>query len=196
MLPSLRLFPAFIFGFLFFLNSTVYANPFESLVMPGEVIKGHKKYESDCSSCHKLFSKRGQDKLCLTCHKKVNNDVKKKRGYHGKSKSIRTGACKTCHTEHKGRKADIIKLDASTFNHNKTDFRLRGRHNVIECDSCHKKNKKFRDTKSQCHSCHKKESPHKKPKASKGLFKKCQTCHRATGWNNLIFNHNKKQNLS
>lgn len=178
--------------FIFNFNSIVAANPFETLVMPGPVIDGHKKYESDCSNCHKLFSKKGQDILCLSCHKKVNSDVKKKRGFHGKSKSIRSSSCKYCHTEHKGRKADIIKFDSSTFNHNKTDFKLRGRHKVIECDSCHKKNKKYREAKSQCKSCHLKESPHKKVKERKKLFKQCQTCHRATGWDKMVFNHNKE----
>ena len=173
-------------------NSVVVANPFETLVMPGPVIDGHKKYESDCSNCHKLFSKRGQDKLCLSCHKKVNKDVKSKRGFHGRAKSTRTASCKTCHTEHKGRKADIVKLEKQIFNHNQTDFKLRGRHKVIECNSCHKKNKKYRETKSQCKSCHKKENPHKKAKAKKGRFDRCQSCHRATGWNKITFNHTKK----
>ncbi|HFD32769.1 MAG TPA: cytochrome C [Gammaproteobacteria bacterium] len=172
--------------------SVVSANPFESLVMPGKVIEGHKKYESDCSNCHKLFSKRGQDKLCLSCHKKVSKDVKGKRGFHGKSKSIRIAQCKSCHTEHKGRRVDIVKFEKEVFEHNKTDFRLGGRHKPLECHSCHKKNKKYRDAKSSCRSCHLKESPHKKAKAKKDRFKQCSDCHRATGWNKLVFNHTKK----
>ena len=185
-------FTALVFGCFLLLSFTIVnANPFESLVMPGEVIEGHKKYESDCSSCHVLFSKRGQDKLCLSCHKEVNKDVKNKRGFHGRNKPIRTASCKTCHTEHKGRNADIVKLEKEIFNHNKTDFILRGKHKVIECGECHKKNKKYREAKSQCKSCHVKESPHKKATAKKGLFEKCESCHRATGWNKLLFDHNK-----
>lgn len=107
--------------------------------MPGEVIEGHKKYESDCSNCHVLFSKGGQNKLCLDCHKKVNKDIKKKRGFHGKEKSIGISTCKSCHTEHKGRKADIVKLEKEIFNHNKTDFVIRGKHKATECTECHKK---------------------------------------------------------
>lgn len=176
---------------LFSVNTFSSADTIESLVMPGKVIEGHKKYENKCSSCHALFSERGQDKLCLDCHKKVNADVKKKKGFHGKNKEVRVALCKTCHTEHIGRKADVVKLDPSTFNHNKTDFKLRGRHKVIECDSCHKKNKKHREAESQCAVCHKKENPHKKAKAKKEIFKKCQTCHRATGWNKITFKHKK-----
>lgn len=174
-------------------HAVVSANPFESLVMPGEVIEGHKKYESECNNCHKIFSKKGQDNLCLGCHKTVNSDIKKKRGYHGRKKSIQNSSCKSCHTEHKGRKADIVKLESTTFNHNKTDFILRGRHKVIECNACHKKKKKYRDAKFQCQSCHLKESPHKKTLTKKkNLFNKCAGCHRATGWNKIVFNHNKE----
>lgn len=168
---SPRLLLIFLTAILFFFNSTIYANPFETLVMPGEVIKGHKKLESECGNCHELFSEKGQNKLCLDCHKKVNKDVKSKRGFHGRNKSIRTALCKSCHTDHKGRNADIVKLDKEIFNHKKTDFILRGKHKVAECTACHKKNKKYRDAKSQCVSCHKKESPHKRAKAKKGCLK-------------------------
>lgn len=180
-----------IFSFICSLSFSLHANPFESLIMPGEVIEGHKKYESECSNCHEVFSKKGQKKLCLKCHEKISYDVKKKVGYHGRNKSIRLAACKSCHTDHKGRKADIIKFDSSTFNHNKTDFKLKGKHNVIECSACHKKDKKYREAKSECRTCHDKENPHKKAKAKKGRFDKCQTCHSATGWNKLAFKHEK-----
>lgn len=174
-----------------FISPNVFANPFESLVMPGEVIEGHKKLESECSNCHVLFSKGGQDKLCLDCHKEVKKDVKQKHGFHGRSKSIRASDCKSCHTEHKGRKADVIKFEKEIFNHDGTDFILKGKHKVIECTKCHKKNKKYREVKSQCKSCHIKESPHKKAKAKKGLFNKCDSCHRATSWDKMVFNHKK-----
>lgn len=39
--------------------------PANSLIMPGEVIKGHAKDEQDCVKCHKKFDKPAQ---CLTCH--------------------------------------------------------------------------------------------------------------------------------
>lgn len=180
-----------IICFFYAINFSVAANPLESLVMPGEVIEGHKKYESDCNNCHELFSKRGQDKLCLNCHKKINDDVESKKGFHGKNSPVRKASCKSCHTEHKGREADIVKLEKEIFNHNKTDFVLRGQHKIVECTACHKKNKKYREVKSECQSCHLKESPHKKAKAKKGLFKNCQSCHRATSWANLNFDHNK-----
>ena len=82
--------------------------------MPGDVIKGHAKLESECSNCHVLMNKSGQDRLCLDCHKDVAADVAGKRGYHGR---IELGACRSCHTDHKGRDARIVKLDERTFDH-------------------------------------------------------------------------------
>ena len=38
-----------------------YAGVLESLMMPGEVIEGHAKYEHDCNKCHNTFSKKQQD---------------------------------------------------------------------------------------------------------------------------------------
>ena len=34
-----------------------YADSYEKLLMPGPVIKGHAKYESECTKCHVLFEK-------------------------------------------------------------------------------------------------------------------------------------------
>lgn len=179
----------FITALLF--SSGLLADTIESLVMPGPVIAGHKKLESNCSNCHEIFSKRGQDFLCLKCHKETNKDIKSKKGFHGKNSEIRTASCKSCHTEHIGRKADIIKLDTLTFNHDKTDYKLNGKHKVTACVSCHKEKTKYRKTKNQCIACHVKENPHKKARAKKGLFDSCQSCHRETGWHSIKFNHNK-----
>ena len=70
---------------LFCSGDTVIAGTLERVVMPGDVIEGHAKYENECKRCHRLFSKEAQKKLCLECHKKVSSDVREKKGYHGKS---------------------------------------------------------------------------------------------------------------
>lgn len=188
-MPLLRI---FILLVTYLISAPGYSNTFESLVMPGEVIDGHKKVETKCSSCHELFSSKGQNKLCMDCHKDTRKDIKSKKGFHGKNKSIAKVSCKSCHTEHKGRDADIVKLDEATFNHNKTDFVLKGKHKLIECQFCHKKNKKFREAKNKCRICHKNENPHKKAKAKKKTFKICSGCHQEFSWHKIKFNHNKK----
>lgn len=163
---------------------------FESLLMPGKLIKGHAKYEAECSKCHVSFEKKSQTKKCIACHKKIRKDIKTKKGFHGKSKKIKRQECQLCHTDHKGRDADVVKLDKATFDHQFTDFPLRGTHEIVRCEQCHKKKKPYRETSSKCHSCHKKASTHKKSMGKKYL-KNCKACHQEKGWSKIKYDHDK-----
>lgn len=162
------------------------ASKLESLVMPGKLIEGHKKYEDDCSSCHSTFSKTSQTQLCLDCHKDINTDIKSNKGFHGRNILAARQQCKQCHTDHKGRTIDITPLDRQTFNHHETDFKLSGQHKLIACQSCHKPDKKFRETKSTCIACHKDDDAH-----DGKLGKECNSCHNETSWNKISFDHDK-----
>src|SRR5512147_2667503 len=75
----------------------------KSLLMPGQVIGGHAKYESECKNCHKSFDKAAQSGLCKDCHKDIDKDIAERQGYHGLMQEEKE--CKACHTEHKGRDA-------------------------------------------------------------------------------------------
>jgi len=156
------------------------------LTMPGNLISGHAKYENDCKNCHQSFKKKAQKKLCISCHKKIKKDVAKKKGFHGKSKSVQTSQCVICHTEHIGRKGDIIKFDKGNFDHNMTDFKLKGRHRTLACQSCHKPKKKYREALGKCYSCHKDQDKHKNR-----LGKKCAECHNETSWQKSKYDHDK-----
>ena len=105
----LRLFSIFILSL--FLSMTAGADTLESVMMPGKVIQGHLKWEDTCEKCHKRFDKEAQNQLCKDCHKDVNKDVMQKKGYHGKLKESRS--CYECHTDHKGRAANICLLYTS-----------------------------------------------------------------------------------
>jgi len=164
----------------------------ESLIMPGDVIEGHAKYEQSCNKCHDRFDKKKQKAKCLDCHKKVRHDVNKRIGYHGRKSVVRTQECNTCHTEHKGRNADVVKLNKLTFDHQFTDFKLRGEHRKIECDNCHKPKKKYREAPRACYSCHKNESPHKESKMGK-IAKRCDSCHSETVWRQVKYKHKKSK---
>jgi len=152
-------------------------NILEKLVNPGPLIEGHKKFEKSCTKCHKPFSKKAQSSLCLDCHKKVAGDIKDQKGFHFFSPFVKNQNCKHCHTDHKGRVFDIVKLDPETFNHDFTDFHLKGVHKTARCSSCHLDGKKFRDAPSNCVSCHKKIEPH-----FGRLGEKCADCHSETAW--------------
>lgn len=96
------------------------AESVESALMPGKVIEGHADLEDTCKNCHVRFNKAGQTTLCLDCHKEVSKDVQLGRGHHGRMEKDRD--CRECHTEHKGRSANIAPLDEKKFDHNLTDF--------------------------------------------------------------------------
>ena len=55
---------------------SAHAQTIETMVMPGELIKDHAKYESECGKCHSLFDKKALTKLCLDCHKKIADDIR------------------------------------------------------------------------------------------------------------------------
>jgi len=159
---------------------------FERLVMPGELSTAHEKYKKDCDQCHKPFEKGAQNDLCLDCHKKVNQDVMKQKGLHGKIPKIEQINCSHCHAEHRGQDANIVPFDRDTFDHNRTDFPLQGTHDRLVCSSCHKKTEKYRKAASDCYGCHKKDDSHKGR-----MGKKCQNCHIELFWGESYYNHKK-----
>jgi hypothetical protein len=161
------------------------ADSLESVLIPGQVIKGHAKLEVDCKNCHARFKKSAQSGLCLDCHKDVAKDVSQKQGYHGR---ITEQECRVCHTEHKGRTMNIAPLDEKAFDHKLTDFMLKGGHtgSKIACRDCHKPTVKFRDAPSDCFACHKKDDKHKG-----SLGNRCADCHDESDWKKTRFDHSK-----
>jgi hypothetical protein len=157
----------------------------EKALMPGSVIAGHAKYEQQCEKCHKRFDKAAQTQLCLDCHKDTAADVRGKTRLHG---HLDDQTCRVCHTDHKGRDAKIAVVDKKKFDHDRTNFRLRGGHRDTKngCDGCHKAGRKFRETPSDCLSCHRKDDVHKG-----GLGKKCEDCHNDVKWKETRFDHDK-----
>lgn len=173
--------------FLLFVSANVQAGIFDSILLPGDLVSGHAKFQDNCKKCHLRFDKTGQRQLCLDCHKLVRADVEKKEGFHGRIPGIRKRECNSCHGEHQGRKADIVHLDSAAFDHQQTDFKLKGQHLNLACKSCHKDSKPKRKTPSRCISCHKKQDVHKGK-----LGKKCQRCHGESGWAKISgFDHDK-----
>jgi hypothetical protein len=166
------------------------AQNIERALMPGDVIAGHAKYEHECQQCHQKFDKGAQVKLCLDCHKDVARDVTNKTRLHGR---LEDNTCRNCHTEHKGRKARIVSLDTKTFDHEKTNFKLKGAHKEArsKCESCHNPKTKYRDAAKLCNDCHKKIDQEKGHKGSLGT--KCESCHNEKDWKEAKFDHEKSK---
>jgi hypothetical protein len=155
----------------------------ESVLAPGKLIEGHVKWEQECTACHVKFDRNAQDGRCMDCHKDVGQDVRAKTGFHGRSKPQ---ACRSCHTEHKGRDAKIVQLDTKQFDHSLTDFALRGKHAKTDCQKCHEPTKKYREAALECNACHRKDDVHKG-----SLGAKCGDCHTENNWKEAKFDHDK-----
>jgi len=130
-----------------------------------------KHIDVKCAKCHIDNKYKGVPKTCVGCHKK--DDDKAHKGKLGDK-------CENCHSAKNWK--------VSNFDHDKTKFKLLGKHEEVKCAKCHPDNK-FKDTPMLCASCHKKDDD----KAHKGKFgNKCETCHNEKDWKESIFDHDKK----
>jgi hypothetical protein len=163
----------------------VRADPLETLLMPGEVSLHHADIEKDCAECHRPFQRSAQSGLCLVCHEPVSDDISAAAGLHGRS-GARDSDCASCHTEHKGRDADISGLDPETFDHGLSDFPLHGSHSSVTCRSCHQPGRSRRQAAQDCVTCHRDDDAH-----GGRLGESCADCHGETSWRSAKFDHSK-----
>jgi len=156
----------------------------ERLVMPGPVVSAHADLEATCASCHVPFSREQQSPLCLECHEEVARDIAAGGGFHGQEPTVAGAECATCHTEHEGRDADILGLDAATFDHDLSNFPLRGKHVEAMCVDCHAEEQTFHAAETECNACHAEDDRHR---GNLGIA--CADCHAETAWTDVRFDH-------
>ncbi|MBI5658316.1 MAG: cytochrome C [Nitrosomonadales bacterium] len=135
------------------------------------LLKGkHADEKVKCKDCHVSGKKyREAPASCNSCHKKDD-----------KHKGELGADCARCHTEKDWK--------TTSFDHNKTDYPLSGKHADVKCKSCHV-TEKYKSAPKQCSSCHKKDDD----KAHKGNFgPKCESCHAEKGWKEILFDHDRK----
>ncbi len=155
-------------------------------ISPGDLTRAHAKYEgmSNCTLCHDLGNKVTNAK-CLDCHKEMQALLDRKRGYHS-SKEAKGKDCTVCHSEHHGRKFDMLHFDALNFDHDLTGYPLKKRHAEIDCKKCHmpdkirdpelkKRKGTFLGLEKKCLSCH--DDYHQKT-----LDNDCAKCHNEKKW--------------
>jgi hypothetical protein len=158
----------------------------ETLLMPGKVTRAHVKQEESCANCHDRSNVRSQSSLCVDCHKDIAGDLREQSGYHGRMPNAGAGECRACHTEHKGRDADIVQLNRAQFDHHLSGFSLDGGHAPLDCESCHKAGEAWRKAPSSCAGCHKADDVHQGQ-----LTQSCGECHSAMSWTGGKFDHGK-----
>jgi hypothetical protein len=139
----------------------------------------------DCKQCHKTEVVNGKSTQgfsglvfnnCNACHKDVHQN---KFGQN----------CKQCHTEESFHTIKSI----SNFDHDKTDFKLIGRHKGVNCKSCHKINLTSPVKHDRCSDCH--TDYHKKEFAKNGVSPDCNQCHDNSGFTQSSFSI-EKHNLT
>lgn len=131
-----------------------------------------KHINVDCLKCHKVEIKDGnkfqqfkgiQNFTCVGCHKDPHLN---KFGQN----------CSQCHNE----ESFLVVKGGGKFDHNKTDYKLEGKHVNVNCKACHKT--KFTDPLKydKCTNCH--TDYHKKQFAKNGVSPDCSNCHNLKGF--------------
>jgi len=134
-------------------------------ISPGELSEAHKELEgmSNCTQCHEIGNKVLNSK-CLLCHEDIKSLIDNDRGYHA-SDAVEKQDCFACHSEHHGRKFDMVRFDEDNFNHDDAGYTLEGKHQVVDCRECHKpdyienseiskRENTFIGLEQECLSCH------------------------------------------
>lgn len=121
-----------------------------------------------CDQCHKegdLY--RDAETTCVACHRE--DDV---------HKNALGDECDTCHEP-------TLWTKPKPYDHSQTDFELTGHHSEVPCASCHFQ-QKYEFPDASCVTCHKASDVHSGVNGSD-----CAQCHQSSGWDDLIFNHDK-----
>jgi Cytochrome c7 and related cytochrome c len=157
---------------------------------PGALSKAHATVDGDdkCNECH-ASGKRIDTAGCLKCHNDIGARIAAGAGLHGNE--YKGKACESCHGEHMGAGARIVRWDPKAFNHAQSGWPLEDAHAKVACEKCHTKSnargaKTYLGLSKECVSCHK--DPHT------GRFGNgCTTCHNQVKWTDLTlgrFDHN------
>jgi hypothetical protein len=119
--------------------------------------------DTKCADCHKNTNYRETPQNCYACHRKDDDGQKGHKGQYGEK-------CENCHN------AKLWK--PSTFNHDAdTRYALRGKHRSTACADCHSGHLYRAKVSQECNSCHKKDDKHKE-----SLGKECGSCHTERNW--------------
>jgi len=136
-----------------------------------------KHQEVPCLSCHKTGIQNNQKYQefkglrfdnCVRCHKDVHNN---KFGQN----------CTQCHSE---QSFAVIK-STQDFDHNKTDFKLEGKHQRVACTSCHKTKLTNALKFAKCTDCH--SDYHKNQLTRNGIQPDCSQCHTVNGFKEFTY---------
>lgn len=130
----------------------------------------------NCAECHDLnrpVEKLFQDQLgvktndCIACHEDVHDN---KFGTN----------CAECHNE-----KSFFSVDTDGFDHNLTDFRLKGKHQVVDCRECHTESLTEPLAHNTCAACH--DDYHEGEFLDNGIGPDCVECHTEDGFEGSLY---------
>lgn len=172
----------------------VFTLPAAAQISPGDLAEPHSRLEgvSNCVKCHEL-GKGPSDRLCLDCHREIDQGLREERGYHHRLMTGGEASCVSCHTDHNGREFQLVHWPEGRdrFDHALTGYRLAGAHADLTCRQCHRPENVVRDPRalnpdidlhrtflglgSACLDCH--EDRHRGQ-----LNSDCSRCHEQKNW--------------
>jgi len=133
--------------------------------------------DAACRLCHATlrFDEAGTD--CFGCHRR---DYAAAVAINHAAAGFST-TCTDCHEE-------AASSWLASFDHDRTDFPLRGIHESLTCATCHARNR-YRGTPAECVACHVRQyAATTAPNHQAAHFNTdCATCHRALTWQPAAF---------
>ena len=126
------------------------------------LVGSHQRVE--CESCHTTNPYEVELQTgCYSCHRTDD----KHKGRFGRS-------CDSCHSPNG--------WDRLRFDHDATDFPLRGLHEQVACARCHTRTIGESKLGTDCQACHLQDDVHKGQQGEE-----CAQCHQETGWSASVF---------
>ena len=183
------------------------AGPADAQFSPGKLSRFHASISgaTDCFQCHEP-RKAATPARCLACHSELAARIEARQGFHGRMTPAERTQCGTCHAEHGGEGAALVRWEGGRregFDHQLAGFPLTGKHAALDCDKCHRpelvRAEDVRASKStnlerthlglssRCADCH--TDVHHDQFATRVAKQDCAACHTTDGWKKVAFDH-------
>jgi hypothetical protein len=139
----------------------------------------HADMERECVLCHRPWA--GADmQRCLACHTAVDEQIRRLTGLHGQLQDAES--CTRCHSEHRGREAEIDAAARSAFPHQQVGFSLAYHSKLADgapfvCADCHDA-PGYGFEQSICITCHRELDAGYMEQHIAGYDSACFSCHR------------------
>lgn len=185
----------------------------------GRILGGvgsHAELGHRCGACHPIpLSGRTMSQLCVECHTGIAAQRADSTSLHGSLEG--SGACLTCHTEHRGPDGEITRfagigapgflrehvetwgstceachrganrLGRRSFQHDSTGYPLTGEHRRVDCAGCHAGARSLVGFRDAPSDC---AACHIRDDRHRGGFgRDCAACHETTSWAGARFEH-------